>query len=312
RGEVSFPAGMVGDFVILRSNGLPTYNFAAAVDDSLMGITHVIRGGEHLANTLRQVMIYEALSMEMPVFAHIPLILGSDGSKLSKRHGAPNIRDYRDKGYPPEALVNYLAFLGWATRGESEILSPVQLIEEFELDRVSDSPSTFDDAKLNWVSANHIRAGGADGFFEAAKRFFPDKMRESYDDEALREIFEIIADNLPAFSMIPAEAAPFMPGVPVYGEEGTAVMAGAGRVLEAFADAFASVGGWDPDSIRGAIKAVGKECGVKGKDLYMPLRIAVTGASHGPDLTSIIRIRGREETVSVLRAAASGGLPGKG
>ena len=127
RGEVAFPGGMVGDFVILRSNGLPTYNFAAATDDAAMAITHVIRGEEHLSNTLRQIMIYEAFDLAPPAFAHIPLILGPDRSKLSKRHGAPNVYDFHMRGYPAEAIVNYLAFLGWSPPGEGEIL---RLLEE--------------------------------------------------------------------------------------------------------------------------------------------------------------------------------------
>ena len=202
RGEVAFPAGMVGDFVILRSNGLPTYNFAAAIDDALMKITHVIRGAEHLSNTLRQVMIYEALELPTPEFAHIPLILGSDRTKLSKRHGAPNIKDYREKGYPAEALVNYLAFLGWATRGEKEILSVEELVKEFQLERVSDSPSIFDEAKLNWVSAQHIRAGGADRYFKNAEMFFPADFRERYSEEKLEKIFSFIIDMLAVFTPI--------------------------------------------------------------------------------------------------------------
>ncbi len=178
RGTVEFPPDMVGDFVIMRSNGMPTYNFAVAVDDGQMKITHVIRGAEHLSNTVRQLLIYEALGMPVPKFAHIPLILGSDRSKLSKRHGAPNIEAYRKRGYPAGALVNYLAFLGWSTKGEDEILSVDDLVAEFELSRVSDSPSIFDEDKLNWVSANHIRRGGSELYLEQAMPFFPGKMTE--------------------------------------------------------------------------------------------------------------------------------------
>lgn len=304
RGEVVFPRRMVGDFVILRSNGLPTYNFAAAVDDALMKITHVIRGGEHLSNTLRQVLIYEALGNEMPRFAHIPLIHGEDGTKLSKRHGAPNIKDYREKGYPSEALVNYLAFLGWSTKGESEILQVEDLVKEFELERVSDSPSIFDMAKLSWVSANHIRAGGSARYLERALEYFPAAFRENYDADQIKEIFDLISENLPCFSMIEKEAASFTPGLPELSGEAREVLAGTGELLSIFADTFRTVENWDRGGIKEAIKKAGKQSGARGKGLYMPLRAAVTGVLHGPDLSSVLFIRGRDNVVEAVEEAA--------
>jgi nondiscriminating glutamyl-tRNA synthetase len=303
RGDVSFPSGMVGDFVILRSNGMPTYNFAAALDDSLMKITHVIRGAEHLANTLRQVMIYDALGLEQPLFAHIPLILGEDRAKLSKRHGAPNVRDYREKGYPAGAIINYLAFLGWSTKGESEILSMDDLIGEFELGRVSDSPSIFDEAKLNWVSASHVRAGGSGKYLDDATPFFPGAIRERYGSEALGKIFDILSDNLPSFSMIEHEIDPFMPVPLSFDEDAAAALVDCGELMKIFARSFAQLGAWDIDGIKQVIKDSGKEAGVKGKGLYMPLRAAVTGRGHGPDLTAILLIKGRDDVIKALEAA---------
>jgi len=214
RGEVNFPAGMVGDFVVLRSNGLPTYNFAATIDDYLMRITHVIRGEEHLSNTLRQLFIYEALGFETPEFAHIPLILGKDRTKLSKRHGAPNIKDFREMGYPREGIVNYLAFLGWSPSEEKEILTIDELISLFSLEDVSKSPGIFDEVKLNWVCAQHVRAGGSDRYIDEALKFFPEVFKEHYSREQLREIFEILSENLPYFGRIEVEAASFAPGPP--------------------------------------------------------------------------------------------------
>lgn len=303
RGKVDFPAHMVGDFVIIRSSGMPTYNFAAAIDDRLMGITHVIRGAEHLNNTFRQVLVYEALGFERPLFAHIPLILGSDRSKLSKRHGAPNIADYRERGYPPEALVNYLAFLGWSTKGESEILSLGELVEEFDLERVSDSPSIFDEAKLDWVSASHVRAGGAKRYLDSALEFFPSSCRDRYDREELERIFDILSENLPCFSRIEEAAAPFSPGVPEYGEQVSRVLKGSGRVLAALRTELEKVERWEDEELRKAVKAAGSSAGARGKDLYMPLRAAVTGMGHGPDITSILSIKGREDVLSALEDA---------
>jgi len=303
RGKVEFPPDMVGDFVIMRSNGMPTYNFAVAIDDGQMGITHVIRGAEHLSNTVRQLMIYEAIDWPVPKFAHIPLILGSDRSKLSKRHGAPNIEDYRKRGYPPEALVNYLAFLGWSTRGEDEILSTGDLIAEFELSRVSDSPSIFDEDKLNWVSAGHVRRGGSELYLEQAMPFFPEQMRQRYDRGELARIFDIASENLPCFERLAAEAAPFMPGPPGCDDEALEAMSGSDGVLTALKERFAGLSDWSEEMVRIAIKEAGKEAGVKGKGLYMPLRIAVTGMAHGPDLSSILNIRGREDVTRSIASA---------
>ncbi len=303
RGEVVFPPGMVGDFVILRSNGLPTYNFAAAVDDALMRISHVIRGSEHLSNTLRQVMIYEALGLEMPLFAHIPLILGPDRTKLSKRHGAPNIRDYRERGYPPEAVVNYISFLGWSSHSGKEILSMQELVDEFELERVSDSPSIFDEAKLNWVSSQHVRAGGSAAYFDMASGYFPERFTSGYSREKLERIFDVVSENLPYFAMLPSEAAPFRPGPPDYSEEGLSVLEGKGDLIDAFITGFEGGVGMDREEIQGIIKRAGKECSVKGKELYMPLRAALTGGVHGPDLSTIIMVRGKEDVVGVLKGA---------
>jgi len=303
RGTVEFPPDMVGDFVIMRSNGMPTYNFAVAVDDGHMGITHVIRGAEHLSNTIRQLLVYEALDIPVPLFAHIPLILGSDRSKLSKRHGAPNIEDYRKKGYPAEALINYLAFLGWSTKGEDEILSTNDLVAEFELSRVSDSPSIFDEDKLNWVSANHIRRGGSELYLDQAMPFFPEELTGRYSPDELSRIFDMASENLPCFERLPAETASFMPGPPEYDEGALETLAGTQAVLAALKEKFESLSDWSYDPVKAAIKETGRETGVKGKGLFMPLRVAVTGMSHGPDLTAVLVLRGREDAAASIGAA---------
>jgi nondiscriminating glutamyl-tRNA synthetase len=303
RSKVVFPPGMVGDFVIVRSNGLATYNFAAAVDDALMKITHVIRGEEHLSNTLRQIVVYEALGFARPRFAHIPLILGPDRTKLSKRHGAPNIADFRRNGFPAEAIVNYLAFLGWSTADEREILTRDELVAVFTLDRVSNSPSIFDRAKLDWISSHYIRAGGAQRYFEEALPFFPEHIREHYGAAELEKIFTILSENLANLSAIPDEIAPFHPGPPRIEEESAGMIDGRGELFAAFAAGFTNLDGWEGNAIRQTIKSVGKELAVKGKGLYMPLRIALTGATHGPDLVSIIEIRGREDVLDCIRLA---------
>jgi len=303
RGEVVFPAGMVGDFVILRSNGLPTYNFAAATDDAAMAITHVIRGEEHLSNTVRQIMIYEALGLEPPRFAHIPLILGLDRSKLSKRHGAPNVWDYHTRGYPAEAIVNYLAFLGWSPPGDREILSVDELVEKFRLDRVSPSPSIFDEVKLNWFSSQYVKSFGARRYLDDALPYFPGDVKDAYPRERLTEIFEILAENLPSFSRIEEEIAPFRPGIPELAGEAREAAAGARELLSASIASLGECEEWSAASIGGRIKELGTRLGIKGKALYMPLRAAVTGSLHGPDLSRVMEIRGKESVLRAIRNA---------
>lgn len=307
RGEVVFPSGMVGDFVIVRSNGLPVYNFAAVVDDDLMEITHVIRGEEHLPNTLRQILLYEALDRPLPRFAHLPLILGRDRSKLSKRHGAASVADFRQRGYPPEAIVNYLAFLGWSSPTGEEILKIEELVRDFSIERVSQSPSIFDENKLDWVAANHIRKGGSKLYFEKALPFFPAILRSTYGEERLREIFDIAAEKLSCFSDLSRETVSFFPGLPNYSDEARSELVNAREFLEAAAEIFDSLENWNSTSIAGAIKELSARTGRKGKALYMPLRAAVTGLCHGPDLLRVMEIRGREDVVSCLRAAEVGG-----
>jgi nondiscriminating glutamyl-tRNA synthetase len=303
RGHVVFPPGMVGDFIIIRSNGLPTYNFAAAVDDSLMGITHVIRGEEHLSNTLRQIVIDEALGFSRPQFAHIPLIHGPDRSKLSKRHGAPNIADFRRDGYPAEAIVNYLAFLGWSPGDEREILSREELVAAFTMERVSSSPSIFDVSKLNWMSSHYIRAGGVKRYFAGALPYFPEELRERYRTEELERVFAILSENIPSFSAISTEVAPFRHGPPSIEGDALGMVRGRDELLAVFADRFARLERWEGEGIRRTIRMVGKELALKGKELYMPLRVALTGSVHGPDLVSILEIRGRDDVMSCIEHA---------
>ena len=163
---MTFDAKELDDFVIFRSDGTPTYNFATVVDDAAMGITHIIRGDDHLSNTPRQVMVYEALGAPIPVFAHISMILGADGKKLSKRHGATSVEEFRDAGYLPDAFVNYLALLGWSPDGETTIVPRDVLASTFSLDRVSKNPATFDPAKLDWINAEYLAAMSDDEFAE--------------------------------------------------------------------------------------------------------------------------------------------------
>jgi glutamyl-tRNA synthetase len=311
RGWVSLPHDMVGDFVLLRSNGMPTYNFAAVVDDGAMGITHVIRGEEHLSNTLRQILLYRALGMEPPEFAHVPLILAPDRSKLSKRHGGSSVGALREAGYLPEAVVNYLALLGWSPASGEEVLDRESLVREFDLDRVSRSPSVFDLGKLDWLGGVHLRRASIETLWPEAEPFFPEDFREAYPEAARREAFELVRDGLAKLSDLPSALAPFRHPPRFDGEASEVLRApGSREVVRAFREALnAMEEPLEAAAVKETIKRVGRELGKKGKDLYFPVRAAVTGSVHGPDLARVVAIKGKDRVLAELEAVLAGEVP---
>src|SRR5690606_34792059 len=210
RGEVEFRLSEIGDFIIIRSDGLPTYNFAVVVDDIEMAITHVIRGVGHLTNTARQLLLYRAFNAEPPVFAHVPMVLGPDRQKLSKRHGARSLAEYRREGYHPDALVNYLALLAWSSASGDEFLTRERLINEISLDRIGVADVSFDPAKLRWLSAKHIERMGLAELVEAVTPFI-DRERYPLSDEAIPIVVEAVRSHLSVFSEINDHLDPFFP-----------------------------------------------------------------------------------------------------
>lgn len=326
RGEVTFPAGMVGDFVLLRSTGLPTYNFAAAVDDHAMRITHVIRAEEHLANTPRQLMIYAALGATPPEFAHVPLILNRDRTKMSKREGEASVAvgDWRKAGFVADALVSYLALLGFHPGDDREILSRRELLDAFTLDRVGKSGSVFDPDKLRWLNGHvlHTASGETlllwcvEEFLDDAfmQREQPEWSRFMYDlvarkpADLLSRLLELVRGNLATLADLPGELAPFVSERYAVEDEARAALAGpdAARVRTAAADALEALADWNADAVKSAIQSVGKQLGVKGRDLFQPLRAALTGRTHGPELPQVVVALGRERAIVRLRAIAAG------
>jgi nondiscriminating glutamyl-tRNA synthetase len=315
RGQVTFSRDMLGDFVIMRSDGRPTYNFAAAVDDALMEISHVIRAEEHLPNTMRQLLVYESLGHDAPEFAHVSLIVDKDRRKLSKRRGATSVAEFREAGYLPGALVNYLALLGWSPSGGRELLSLDELTRDFDLDRVSPSPAAFDEEKLDWVNAHHIREEPVGRVAELARSFAVGTGLPVDDAARFERVVALARDGLKRLSDLP-EAVAFLAGgaVSVKGdaaawadrEDARAVVA---RVLR---EVSSSAGAITPDAFKKTLKDVGSELGVKGKDLFMPVRVALTGRTHGPALGEVAAILGRDAVVERLQrfAGASAGRPG--
>ncbi len=311
RGEVSFECSGIGDFIIMKSDGIPTYNFAVVVDDHTMSISHVIRAEEHLSNTPRQVLLYEALGWLAPDFAHISLILGRDRSKMSKRHGATAIGQYREKGYLPEALVNFLALLGWSPEGEEEIFSLEQLKEMFSLDRVAKSPAVFDLDKLNWLNGHYIRRLPVERLTELAIPFLeragyikPPVSPERYN--WLKLAVSSVQEYLSCVEEVVAHVGIyFTDEVTLEGEEAGIVMAQdqVPAVLTTLRDKLSGACELTARLARELLKEVGKETGAGGKKVFMPVRIALTGRTHGPELNQVMAILGREKVAARLTAA---------
>ena len=292
RGEV--PYSKVGDFVILKSDGTPSYNFAAVVDDLDMGITHVIRGEEHIPNTARQALLYRALGAKEPTFLHLGLILGPDGKKLSKRHGAASIADYRRQGYLPEALVNYLALLGWThSEGKEEFAGLEELVREWDPSRLGASPAIFDPDRLLSLNARHIRRLPAGELRRRLKPFLEEPLpqgRELQVVEAIREDMRLLSDapRLVGNLLGPVDPDAFAGELPESSEEVFANAAETldGRRLDSLEDA---------QDLVGELRAWAKERGIRTRDLLHPLRLALTGQNRGPEMARLFAVLGAEE-----------------
>ena len=308
RGEVRFPQGMVGDFVLLRSNGLPTYNFAAVVDDAAMKFTHVIRAEEHLSNTPRQLMLYQALGEQPPAFAHVPLILNRDRSKMSKREGeaAVAVGDWRRAGFVSDALISYLALLGFHPGDDREILTRAELLEAFTLDRVGSAGSVFDADKLRWVNAHVLHHAGGETLRQWGEPFLPEAARALPADR-LTSLLELVRGNLATLADLPRELEPFLkPGAADEPDASQALsQPQAAEVLAAVAAELEALAEWNAERVKSAIQSAGKRLGARGPQLYHPIRAALTGRTHGPELVQIAAWLGQAETVNRLRARAA-------
>ena len=297
RGEVRFSVAELGDTVILRSDGRPTYNFAVVVDDAAMRIDLVIRGDDHLSNTPRQVLLHRALGQSLPEFAHLPLVRGPDGSRLSKRHGAASVAEYRHAGYPADGLVNYLALLGWAPRGDRTLVERAELVREFELERINLSAAAFDPAKLDWISTQYVQRTEAAELARAVHRHLveagtlPDEPLPPGAATWLCELAELLRPYLSHVGQAPERAAPvFHGGGAPHDEAGReALERPAGRaVVERLAERAASSSIVDVEAWKAQVAHLREETGAKGRELFEPLRIAITGDSSGPLLDALV------------------------
>jgi len=298
RGRVSFESDNSGDFIIAKSDGIPVYNFAVVIDDVLMGISHVIRAEEHLSNTPRQLMLYEALNFPRPEFAHISLILGSDRQKMSKRHGATSLMQYRDMGYLPEALFNFLALLGWSPEGEQEILSREEIIAQFTLARVAKSPAVFDIDKLNWVNQQYLKQKSTAELTLLLQPILEDSPYRAevdrLDEFRLGLLVEAVRDHLVCLADVTQQIEVFFREA-VFEPDALQALSGEGvvNVLQTFRAELPDLD--DPGQAKDFIKATIKKLQLKPKDVYMPLRSALSGQTHGPELPYLLLVWGREE-----------------
>lgn len=314
RGDVSFESKDIGDWVLVKANGIPTYNYAVVLDDHFMEITHVFRGEEHLSNTPKQMMIFDAFGWEYPRFGHMTLIVNEDRKKLSKRDESiiQFVAQYKDLGYLPEAMFNFFSLLGWSPEGEEEIFSHDEFIQLFDEKRLSKSPSMFDKTKLTWMNNQYIKKLSRE---EVVALALPHLQKAGLLPEELSaeqqawasDLIGLYHEQMSFGAEIVELSSLFFTEEISYDEEAQAVLAGetVPAVMTAFKAQLVALESFDADSIKAAIKAVQKETGAKGKNLFMPIRVVTTGQTHGPELPNAIALIGKEKVIARVEKYAN-------
>ncbi len=297
RGDVRFPNRSIDDFVIARSDGSPLYNLAVAVDDLDMGITHVIRGDDHLSNTPRQVMILQALGAQPPVYAHLPLLYGPDGKKLSKRHGAASVQELRDAGYLPEAVRNYIALLGWGLDETTTFMTTDELIANFSLERVSRNPAVFDEQKLRWMNGRYMR--------ELPVEQLQARIEAMSGREVPREAVEISQEKMQTLVDFWPLAGFLVDRPDGYDQKAwdKVMVDGSAERLEAARKAIEAAEPFGPESIEEGLRGLVERLGVKPKEVFQPIRVALTGTTVSPGIFESVAALGREEALARIDAA---------
>jgi glutamyl-tRNA synthetase len=306
RGPVAFPNASQDDFVIARGDDSVLYNFAVAVDDAEMGITDVVRGDDHLSNTPKQLLVLRALGAEVPRYAHLPLLHGPDGKKLSKRHGAASAEELREAGYLPEAVRNYLALLGWGTTDDTTLMSTKELVERFRVEDVGSAAAIFDEQKLRWVNGRFMRELPLDDYLARVAEFLgrepDDRLRAGC--AIAQEKAQTLAEVWPLIGYLFSEpVADEKAWRKVMGEGDAEKAAQTQRLLEAAREALAGENGFEPDDVEAALEPVLKRLEVKAGRLYQPLRVAVTGTTVSPGIFETLSALGRDETMKRIDAA---------
>lgn len=294
RGHVEFPAGMVGDFVIMRSNGLPTYNFCNVIDDNSHKINHVLRAEEHLNNTVRQLMVYEALGFEVPKFSHLSIMIGSDRQKLSKRHGATSVNLYRDMGFLPEALNNYLCLLGWSHPEEKSVFTKDDLYSIFDDTRFNKSPAMYDIEKLKWTNSQHLRELSEDDLLSHAKEVLPsDGIFHKHSEEWQKSCLALLLDKIQVISEVEELLVHYFNNTEIQDNDSSKEILAwetTPQIASYLKEQIASVSDENvsADQFNEWMNYCKKELKIKGKPLFMGFRFCLTGQDHGPDLKQLI------------------------
>ncbi len=309
RGRISYPGSHISDIVILRSNGVPTYNFAVVVDDALMKITHVIRGDDHIPNTPKQVVIYEALGFPVPQFAHLPMILGPDKKKLSKRHGAASVLEYRDMGILPEALFNFLALLGWAPYPDREVVPPEEMIRLFDIRKVNKNPAVFDVNKLYWINSQYIREKSDEELAELMKPFVP---QEFYSREGAVLAARLLKDRVRTLRDFwefgdYAFTDDFTIEEKAYqkhfSDDETF------ERLKILVEELKKIEEWKEENIEKVLRETAERLGVKAAKLIHPVRVAISGKKVGPSLFLLMEALGKERVIRRIERILAGEAP---
>jgi glutamyl-tRNA synthetase len=298
RGPIEFPNEKLEDVVLVRSDGRPTYNFASPMEDVWDGITHVIRGDDHVSNTPKQINLIRAVGGDLPEYGHVPMVLGPDGKSLSKRHGAVTVDEFRSLGYVPPALVNFLALLGWAPDGETTIMSREELVERFDLSRVQPSPATFDYEKLNWMNGVYLRSMDPDDYAHAVVLYLGEQGYD-WDAELVHKAAPIVQEKIEKLGDFPAFAGFLFQEVSLDGHElDPNVLAEAERTL-------GEVEPFTAETIEQALRSLAERLGLKPRDAFQPIRIAVTGSKVSPGLFESLELLGKQKSIARLSSARS-------
>lgn len=304
KGNIVFQNSDLDDFIIARSDGTPTYNFVVVVDDITMSINTIIRGDDHVSNTPKQILLYKALGSPIPVFAHVPMVLGKDKTRLSKRHGAMSVTAYRDMGYLPDALINYLVRLGWSF-GDQEFFTRAELIEKFNLENIGHAAGVFDTDKLMALNADHIKAAAPSEISRLLISFLIEKGIEAEEGAFLESVVKTLAPRSKTLVDM-ADAAMFYFGDKVAYEEAAAkkfLTPEASGIIESLIEKLQALDGFSEKSLEGAFVALMEETGLKLGKIAQPVRVALSGKTASPGIFEIIEIMGRDKVISRLKDA---------
>ena len=310
-GPTSVEHAHLDDFVVLRTDGTPVYNMAVVSDDVEMRITHVIRGDDHLSNTPKQVLIYEALGAALPHFAHVPMILGPDGRRLSKRHGAASVEAYREQGILPEALVNFLALLGWSPGDDREVMDLPELVEAFSLDRILKKSAVFDPEKLEWLNGRHLQRKTAERLAPVLVELLPEpeRSRAEEEDERLLAVTELVKTRARTVDSMASQARPFFTPLEELAFDETAAAKhwnDPGAATERLAAVRAELEAADPfdaTTLEPALRGVAERLGIGAGKLFQPLRVALMGSAESPGIFDVLVLLGRERSIARIDRA---------